>query len=674
MLKFAKRLYVGYIRRLNFSEPVQRSSLNATGLKLRTAETITTDEYEIALFDSAEGETDSGLYASCDDGLGNLSEYCSYVRFALSAYDWGRVRAVKAGAYLALDSSAARDSASNALSSSHAALAVATYVKDATAPTLVSYELDLDGAGSLVLNFSEPVDPLSLNVSLLQLRNSTQSNAAAFTLAYSQTAEVTGETSLRVHLFHDLIELKVMLSYYATADDRAIGKRVNSTFLSANAGFVTDLAFPGASNDAASVADMQVSTLKEDTTGPRLTGFELDLANKALLLYFDEPIDPTLVNFSAISLRSSSRSDDGTEAVRLDASTVGAVGNYPAQLAATLTVSDHLALLAASLSEETRAYLSHDGGVVHDVINSVAALKGGGPGEIDGFEQVFEDVPLGRPALGAAFALPEGPALAESAVDMDAGTLLLTFFHNVNVTKVAANCTALTLAGSDDASAWSHTLQNSTASQSKFYDHLGYSNVLVHLGKADLTAIKLGARGTGAAALFTKASNSWLAVSEHFVVSARGTKAVPRALGSAVLGAARALAFAPDATAPKPKRLSLDMDSGQLVFVFDEPVRAKAAVTTSVRLTASASSGANVSFTLTSNTQTLETGASLTATLQLGHDLNELKRLHGLADSRQNAFVLFAKSSSCFPRVLYLYFKAHLATTTRQESQRERTQ
>ena len=77
------------------------------------------------------------------------------------------------GEWLDISRKAAEDAFGNNVNvrSESTSLGVGTFTKDSTAPQLTPFLLDIDGDGKLHLNFSEPVDPTSWDVSKVELRS-----------------------------------------------------------------------------------------------------------------------------------------------------------------------------------------------------------------------------------------------------------------------------------------------------------------------------------------------------------------------------------------------------------------------------------------------------------------------------------------------------------------------
>ncbi|KAH8045602.1 hypothetical protein JL721_12576 [Aureococcus anophagefferens] len=532
---------------------------------------------------------------------------------------------------------------------------VGALVKDARAPELEAFSLDLDGDGFLYLNFSEPVNPQSLNVTRITLRSSPQVSAAPITHPSSPPSPLLGGADgdavgdavrgpldapdvravepadalpdLRHAVAHggpraravaepdddrgahgrpwcrrrapsptptpadvradvaaerpavagadarhgvraqarddlpdvprrqgaddppaaDLASLKQTIASNPFID--GIGQSVDSTFLEATVGYVTDMAFPGASNDAPAVFSLQAAEIRMDTTGPRLAGYDY-LEGTAVYLYFNEPLSGTGFNVSTLLFRADANATAAP--VKLTDSTMLLDNDCVVKIAVTSAASD-------------------------DVVGGVAALEGLGPGDVsDDYGHYYDGVLNG---LLPGWALPDGPCATLQILDMSENKLYIRYYHDVDADNI--NVTAVVVAASDSADAWSYRLTNATSEMYVAYDGKGEGVVQINLGAADLGGVKT-------------------------------------------------FQMVPDNANPTVTRCDVDMDLGVLTIELDEPVRASEAEVTYITVSQTAAGGA--SFTLTSATAPRETGASATLTLDLGDaDLDELKRLDHLA-------------------------------------------
>jgi len=594
---------------LNFSEPVRLASLNVSGLRLGAMQF----QEGVALEDSAVAEEDA-VYAECGNSAGNRSRGCSFAAVRLGARDVDAVKAQRAGDWISADAGVARDLAlpGNAMLSLDKALYRALFVKDTWPPNLETWGLDLD-RGLVHLNLSEPVDPQSLNASRMLLGNA----HGEVRLREAESHQRAGTKELVLVLGRDLLPLKALL---------AAAPGANSTFLSAAEGFVADMAFPAPANFARG-SSILARFVVPDRTGPRLFGFEVDVPNLVVRLYFNEPV---LAEINASALVFRNVNSFAATSVRLSDS-AGAVGAFGCEVRIDLSNQDASRMTANGIGE--KAYLEHDGGVCRDASGN-AAVAGAGPGVVDAtFEKVgFAAAPAG---LAADSALAAGPVVAAFRLDMDSGAMKVTLYHPM---RHAVNVTSLSLASTDSGFAYALTA-NSTATVEVDYGDAGDVVFTVQLSLEDVLGVKLADGGLGAAPLASLASNTFLAVGSAFARSSTSFKTVPRQVDSA-LGPVATVEFFPDVSAPKLVSVQVDMNTGRVTFLWDEPVRAAEADVGKVWFSGAASAQ-TAGRTLT-DSLSLSRGASLTVQIQLGAaDLNEMKRRDGLATGLNDTFYGF---------------------------------
>lgn len=615
---------VGYALDLNagriefiFSEPVVHKSLNVSAIRLQVD---SLDGRVMSLGVDSDFDTNdrSGLRGSCDDAAGSWSVACSYAIVNLGPRDFDMVRALKAGRYLSLEPSAAFDTAvpPNRILPV-VSLSVSAFTKDSMPPALTFVLLNLN-TGVMILNFSEPVDPLTFNatrVSLCTAQNteghddigdatlspsintSTTSmpstdapsrvptswasqlpspmspSTAQLRLHYAQTIQSDGTKSVIVRLRRDLMRLKAHIAM--TRSPRGtLGTSVNSTVIDAQEDFIRDCAYPSPANPAARFA-AEPNILIADSTGPRLLSIDWNREFTSLAFYFDEPVSATSVNVSALVFATTLNNRTirlnnsyGTLAHRV-------VTDLPFRVIISLLPRDTDALhdLGTSATPLEAATVIHPkGGVVQDVMGSSLAVPGAGPSVVD---DNFETMTLEGVLTGTnmANALPAGPVVTAFALNMEVAQLLIEFNHDVSSTSF--NVSAISIASSDDASAFSHAMENSSVTNFESYGMFGIATVTILLSIADTNALKLADSGRGESLVATRLENTILSVDASFARSRFGTPCVPRVLGAATFSGLKSVSFHPDISRPVVERWEIDMDSGMLIIVMDEPVRAR---------------------------------------------------------------------------------------------------
>ena len=168
-------------------------------------------------------------------------------------------------------------------------------VPDTTAPSLLVFSIDMD-AGTLQLNFSEPVLKSSLNSSQLTLHGQSSGNGSSLTLSYATSILTTTDASLNVEF--ELVQSD--LNYIKYAPDIAID--IGTTFISFTSDLVTDVS----GNHIETVspnASIGATDFILDTTPPELQEFNADLTPVSkIYLAFSETVRQTGKIETSISL------------------------------------------------------------------------------------------------------------------------------------------------------------------------------------------------------------------------------------------------------------------------------------------------------------------------------------------------------------------------------------
>ena len=179
-------------------------------------------------------------------------------------------------------------------------LPVSVHTADLSTPTLTSFSLDLD-ASRLVLNFSEPVIPSTVNVELLTLQSELSqlsTTTQAYTLFSSSrvaNADLTTETST--------IYISVSLTDSNNIKRRELlASNINSTFISVSRSLVED----PANNPSGAIqtsAGLPASFYTPDMTRPELLSFDIDVNTKIITLRFSESVNTTSLDPSQITVQ-----------------------------------------------------------------------------------------------------------------------------------------------------------------------------------------------------------------------------------------------------------------------------------------------------------------------------------------------------------------------------------
>ena len=205
-------------------------------------------------------------------------------------------------------------------------------ILDTTPPTLESFDLDMDGTGMLVLHFTEFVRTSSFSPRHVEFRETDSSPSYNVSLSSSTfTGDITDEVYIQFST-SDLEKLKLQPICTATTD----------CYLTILADVVTDLF--GRLNTARQTSNpAPVANLTSDTTAPQLVSNEgveeININTGEIVLLFDEPVNISSLDVTALMLHSSFRNDSNLITVSLsDNSTSSSLNGKMAHL--NLSIED----------------------------------------------------------------------------------------------------------------------------------------------------------------------------------------------------------------------------------------------------------------------------------------------------------------------------------------------
>ena len=278
---------------LRFNETVNRESLNVESITIQHAEESSGPLFTLQLTpESSSSISPNNTYIIVDLGLFDLNNLKRLTEVATS----------RNNTYLSINSSAIDDMNENAVVQipSNNALQVSNFIQDQIRPALVSFSLDVN-SGVLVLTFSETVNATTLNISAISLQ--------------SQDSFLSNDSYT---LFDGVPPL---YSYSNSTDDRIITVYIGSTDLNAIKA-IYELANPPNSTYITITEDavddmvglsvqplypnesLAADSFVEDTTGPVLLSFTLNLTSELLILTFDETVNIDSFNVSHIIVQS----------------------------------------------------------------------------------------------------------------------------------------------------------------------------------------------------------------------------------------------------------------------------------------------------------------------------------------------------------------------------------
>ena len=299
----------------------------------------------------------------------------------------------------------------NGISNQQQTLALSSITPDTTAPSIVSFSLNLN-SGRVVLTFSEPID--STNYSLQQVfLNGSSGGLSGYNLLGS-----TVSTSFFSTIF-DFVLSSTALN--AVKLDSSVATSSSNTFMFMSSQSFRDV---GGNPIAALTTGLQVNTFIPDSTSPELSSFTLDLDSGLLSLTFSEAIQVS--SFDAAGIRITNNAQQQAVAVN-DFTMGGNTGATEVYLTLLSTLNDVKLLITSSGA--LQAYLSITSAVASDTFgNTVVAIPNATP-----------------QAAASVTADTTAPQITTFVAGTPSTTTSLTFSFNEYVSTTSWNEASITL-------------------------------------------------------------------------------------------------------------------------------------------------------------------------------------------------------------------------------------
>ena len=283
---------------ISFNEPVDALSFNVTQVTLLNQPSDSATVYTL---------TGAALISYVDDTLLNLTVILTNsdrVNMKLLT----SLATIRSNTYMILNAMAITDTSgnTNAIIPNTLAIQLSTggYIPDTSPASLVEFGIDLD-TSSLFLMFDDVIDSSSIDATSLTIQNSVSSPTSSLTLSASSIPvnENNDHNIISIMLSQDdLLRLKLDLDLATSADD---------TYISIESGFASDVEGRSVIAIAPTSALPLTSFFIPDTTSPSLLLFTLNMNTGILQLNFSEPILPSSVDPSQLTLHGQ-RSEHGT--------------------------------------------------------------------------------------------------------------------------------------------------------------------------------------------------------------------------------------------------------------------------------------------------------------------------------------------------------------------------
>ena len=549
-------------------------------------------------------------------------------------------------------------------------------------PNLVNFAVNMT-SGVIILNFDEPVRPLTLIYQKILLQNYQFNNYTdSYRLSGGFTPSMNGKRVVVRLTFRDLNAIKAHTELYTEA---------SNTFLTLENGTIRDMVL----NPSVPVEGFPVSIYMDDVTDPRLVEYSIDMNQGQLFLTFSETVDVSSFNLPSFTLQSDSQVSYSNsmafhtfseETTAFTSDFVEMLDNRIVIVNISLNDLNEIKRKRIANSAERTWIAIAEGALVDNNLQPVIPLLNG----INTLQvtNYTDDV--------------TSPVLESYNLSLDQGTLSLFFSETVDATTLNVQQITLWNAPSDIQSTQKYTLTNSSLYMrqqlsvdgpgSLFFSASGilsgsgsgraidgdgipliteFGGTSNEIDEED-TVIGSGSEASGSGVntdrflplsrfnspvltiyfshfdLNTIKALTELAVSNEDTFLSFTSTAVQDMVCNYVVPVNRSLPltvtnYTADTTRPQLRGFSFDLDAGNLTLTFTETVNVTSLDVTQLTLISMVCDGTN--YTLKALPPYPNTSHSFSAdwpivVVQIGHeDLDAIKNLRDLASGRQNTLL-----------------------------------
>ena len=576
---------------LTFDEPVDSSTVNVGGVSIQNGPGVVDESLFYHLTSEDLVLSESGIEMTVLLSDTDVNALQSRPDVATSRND----------TYLSLDMGVVLDlsymqNPSQAIANIDAKLA-AVYVPDVAPPEVEGFDLDFD-SNSLTLIFSEPVLVSTINLEQLVLHSSPVRNISwQLTGGDIQPTELAASSEVTFTLTNaDATFLEV---------SQDIATDSSNTYLSALAGLAVDT--NGITSTEIPVsASIQVSNLIPDDFAPSVITFGIDMNLGELTIIFDDVMDASTFDVSAITLQSMLyRVPMEWHTLSGDSSTSSTENGFEVTVTIGPEDLNRVKQIRNLTTSSANTYLTAAATIADDVhgVDTVALTDGKSLQAVSFTEDSTR------------------PNLESWSLDMNVGQIIMTFSETVDI--LTLQFSQITLQVSDDTS--------------DSYSLTGVANLIppdadyrfaIQLTEADSNFVKAH---TG---LGTSRDNSYLSITANTIVDMNSNIVFPIPNGQAL----QAESFIPDTSDPMLRSFSIDMNLGVLSLTFDETVNAASFNVSAVTLVNRASQYSS-SYTPESSTASTIDSSIIEVTLAKV-DLDAIKAISNLASSASDTYVI----------------------------------
>jgi len=404
-----------------------------------------------------------------------------------------------------------------------AALMATSYSDVFSAPSLLSFDLDLENR-LLRFRFDDVISFSSFNPAGITLQNDNETRVpdGFYTLTCGSFTYAGLDTRELIFCPEDLFAITLLES---------LATGFNTTFISLDITAFSNAA--GLSiNPIEFFMAQQVSNFTEDTSGPILVSFTLDLNATRLLLTFDEIVRSSTVILTEITFQAGPQFESDLTSYTLQDSNIELVDSNIITIGLSPDDVNGLVLRSQLATGTSNTFVNITATALYDYYgNPFVGLD---------------------PAMGAGQYIPDTapPELVAFFVDLNASQLVLTFSESVNVSTL--DTTQFILQNADNSQRYALTLSSfSTSSNGDV--------AVINVGQEDFNSV------TANIGLYTSLEDSYISLTSAAIMDASDNPVVP-------ISGLHASDYIPDRIQPELSQFEFDLNTGILLLTFTETV------------------------------------------------------------------------------------------------------
>ena len=583
---------------LSFSEVVDTSSIQLSGLTIQNMRSVNPSSYYVLTNSSSVSSTQGRVvevHLIGDDAI----EIKANSALATTMDD----------TYIVVDATFIADFAGNsvvAIDGSNA-LQATDVIEDTSRPRLMRFGINLS-TSVLSLTFSEAINITTFDPTQIQL-----SNEAGISFNLSGGSYVREHAAV-INIYFAAIDNTFLKSQ---AQLGTFGSSITNTYLSIS----SDAAEDTSTNTLIQVSSTMpypASYIVADNRGPLIVAFTLDMNDGNLTIHFDEVV--TIDSFDATTISLSGAKSASSSSYTLSTDNTPVLHNSGLYVMVTLTDDDLNGIKGQEICNSTaECYISHTSGIVSDELGNAAPAR-----DVSNAVRASE--------VGTDF---ENPTYVQYVqFDLDSGMVTLEFSEtmygasaqfsssNFGFSPSPLSPAVLYLTGGE--------VVDSTTPEFQF-----------RIDNDDLNRIK---------AMSSICTNGFSCIPQftrNFITDYAGNPVEEFLEAQNIFGDPRTfpqlpqLGFIDDETDPTVVSFSLDLEEGEITFTFDETIQ----FIQPIQVTIQNSQNATIMYRLEETTTSMFITATM-VTIDIDEiDVLQLKGTAGLAKDENNTYITYTSAA-----------------------------